>query len=724
MALQYREGSLRACRRAGAVAIAALLVASATQTIGPLETRAEAIRQQAEGVRLEPVAQHGGAVLDAATDGRYAYIGMGPRLLVLDVSDRSEPRLMSASEVVEGVVNRVAVTDGVALAALNRRSRCYDCMDGERVRVFEVRDPRSAVVGGAYDCPAGVRDMAASGGTAFLACGAAGLRALDVTDPHHPVELAAVDGVGNARAVGLSAGYVLVASANGHAHAVDVADPQQPQVVSSVDLGVRTATALDVSGGYGYVVGSGGLSVVDVGDPRRLAEVGHVEERKDLVEIAVFGSLALALEPVIRSSGYSGCIFDVSEPTDPVLTDGGFGTSGGRLASGPGVVLVANDDGGLAVVEASGTSGLGWVAELGVAGSASAVDVAGSYAYVASFSGGLQVLDLGTPQALEPIARLHTAQARSDWYWAPQYDVTIAGRYAYLAQGQNRLSSWSGLQIVDISDPRYPYEAGALRLPMSEGRGEIPGNAWSVAISGTHAFLTDELYGGLNIVDVSEPGAPYLVEHAEIEYERATTDVDIVGDTAYVTLWGNGLAIVDIADPAEPALLRVVKLPGESLAVASDGMRAYVASEPGGLQVVDVADPDEAELTSNNDALETWGVAEADGRVYLLGTPHEDQVNHGMVYIWVLDTSGPGAPVEVARLPIPGLAWVGGRPRIVDDTVWVAAGDAGLLAYRIIPGGDVSPSPTPEPTLGPPPSPTAAPLRRQVTYLPWLGRSW
>ncbi|MGB9722472.1 MAG: hypothetical protein ACPL7G_01035, partial [Chloroflexia bacterium] len=69
--------------------------------------------------------------------------------------------------------------------------------------------------------------------------------------------------------------------------------------------------------------------------------------------------------------------------------------------------------------------------------------------------------------------------------------MAIQGRYAYVAFG--------GLYIIDVSDPRNPYKAG------SSG---IPGHAIGVAVSGAYAYVAAE-DAGLRIVDVSNPRAPH-----------------------------------------------------------------------------------------------------------------------------------------------------------------------------------------------------------------------
>ncbi|MFN3821717.1 MAG: T9SS type A sorting domain-containing protein, partial [bacterium] len=54
--------------------------------------------------------------------------------------------------------------------------------------------------------------------------------------------------------------------------------------------------------------------------------------------------------------------------------------------------------------------------------------------------------------------------------------VAVSGSYAYLADG------FSGVRVVDISDPREPREVGYY---------DSPGFAWDVAVSGDLIYLAD-----------------------------------------------------------------------------------------------------------------------------------------------------------------------------------------------------------------------------------------
>ena len=91
-----RSSSLRSRHIAAALVVCMLLSA-----LRPLPTLAQAPLddQAVGGVELELAWQMGGAITALDVQGDYAYLGIGPRLVVLDVSDPTDPFLVGQTEV-------------------------------------------------------------------------------------------------------------------------------------------------------------------------------------------------------------------------------------------------------------------------------------------------------------------------------------------------------------------------------------------------------------------------------------------------------------------------------------------------------------------------------------------------------------------------------------------------------------------------------------------------
>ena len=73
----------------------------------------------------------------------------------------------------------------------------------------------------------------------------------------------------------------------------------------------------------------------------------------------------------------------------------------------------------------------------------------------------------------------------------------MSGSYAYLASPGNFNGSF---HVIDVSVPSLPVEVAYLLTP---------GDAWGVAVAGSHAFVAAT--GELSVIDVSTPSAPVEV---------------------------------------------------------------------------------------------------------------------------------------------------------------------------------------------------------------------
>src|SRR6185436_5713403 len=67
--------------------------------------------------------------------------------------------------------------------------------------------------------------------------------------------------------------------------------------------------------------------------------------------------------------------------------------------------------------------------------------------------------------------------------------------------------------------------------------------------------------------------------------------VDVSGSYAYVAEGDAGLQVIDVTDPAAPAIVGSVDTPGAPVGVAVQGSYAYVADNAAGFQVIDITNP-------------------------------------------------------------------------------------------------------------------------------------
>ena len=221
-------------------------------------------------VGLELVGQHGGGADAVAIQGRFAYLGQGPKLLVVDVLDPANPQVVGQTTVLAGVVGSVAVSAGYAFVAA----------DGVGLRVIDVSTPTSPHEVAFAPVSDGARDlfeMRLVEGHLYAAAGYGGLRVFDVGDPMSPREVGSINIPGYARGVHVVDGHAYVAAQDGGLHVIDVSEPTAPRELASVEI-PDLAWCVYVVDGYAYVGAEGeGLRVIDISTPAAPREVAFVD---------------------------------------------------------------------------------------------------------------------------------------------------------------------------------------------------------------------------------------------------------------------------------------------------------------------------------------------------------------------------------------------------------------------------------------------------------------
>jgi len=551
-------------------------------------------------ITVELVSQLGGPVIAVAAQDSRAYVGLGFRLGIVDVTDPLAPFLLGRSEPLPALVRDLAT----------RGSHAYVAAGPAGLRVLDVSDPARPAEIGSLATSAWANAVALAGDYAYLAT-ADGLLAVSIFDPAHPVLAGSFDPPFAARDVVVANGLAYVLDdTTGGLRILDISTPAHP-VQAGEWLPEHYATSLDVEGQYAYLVYSGWQIVsVDVSDPAHPHQAGWVNTGKaSLGGIDVVGSYAYVAGP-------EGCLYsvDVSDPTEPQLRGGcpGHYNAGAVTVAGS-YALVTDVNGGLNVTDISDPSAPSCISsyvtlaknvvDVGAAGDnafavgywyglgivdasdpaspsrvgvqplddPAAVAISGSHAYVVSRVQGLmselEIVNISDPAQPSVVGYNFSSTGY-------MHDVAVAGERAYVAHD-------TGLRILDVSNVANP----ALRSTLS-----LVNGCTSVAVAGSYAYLTDSMEGRLYVADVSDPVAPTVAGSCDMP--GSAQHVAIAGTHAYVADGqAGGLVIVDISDPAHPVVQGACDTPGDAVAVAVAGPYAYVADGAMGLRVMDISDP-------------------------------------------------------------------------------------------------------------------------------------
>ena len=198
-------------------------------------------------------------------------------------------------------------------------------------------------------------------------------------------------------------------------------------------------------------------------------------------------------------------------------------------------------------------------------GTALAVQVEGSIAYVAQSTGGMQLYDIANPTNPIPVGSFPTT--------GPALGLHVKGNLAFVACDQG------GLEIVDVSQPAKPSLVGHY---------DTPGQAENVFVIGGIAYVADRFWG-LHLLNVREPEKPIFL--STILYARQVIDVKVVGSLAYVLAQQDGLVILDVSNPTNVIRRGTAYLPTLTRAMEVADNYAYVTAHQSGTWVVDVSNP-------------------------------------------------------------------------------------------------------------------------------------
>lgn len=341
-----------------------------------------------------------------------------------------------------------------------------------------------------------------------------GLAIVDVSDPADPVELGHIRTPTGQVVVAGSHAYVggrtklpgntVPYRYSGWLRVLDVSDPTTPKEIAYLETPVDT-TDLTVDGDYVYVLGKRGpndprrLQVFDASDPANVHEVAHFEIPAYASRLQVTDGYAYVAEHTGPTPGWLK-VFDATRPTDLVMVGHYEGLEWGSIGLG---VFPSSDYAYMVTTNPGG--GGGWLQVVDIADPTSPTTV-----------GVADVLKQGV------VRRVAFEQS---------------GNYVYLAYGRSGLHIVSGLQIVDISDPTNPVEAGHYYTQSS---------ARNVAVSATGEYVyLVESGAELSLLILrftghrSAPGAPPADPIADSVTSTPTPGPTAGGRIAYIGPDGN-----------------------------------------------------------------------------------------------------------------------------------------------------------------------------------------
>lgn len=464
---------------------------------------------------------------------------------------------------------------------------------GATVNTWNVADPAHPVyVGrsGSTPAPGTITGLAAVGGSIYAGWnnpdGSAGVSILSLADPAHPAKVGEFDDYVNSTyrgriALASSGSIVYLADDQNGVFVLDATDPAAPTVVGQAG-GVFVAEGAALFGNHLFVTGSDFIGGRDI----------VAVDVSDPANPSVAGSASLDGFTVLRV----------------VPTDGyAFG--------------VGND---LIVYDTTDPSNMTQIADVPIDVATGAARI-GNTLYLIGDSG-VQVWDITTPSAPQ-LARTVAMPT-----FAPdQVAVTTLGPLV--------LTHTDRAVLIDASDAQHPTMGAQFTVPVGV-------NAQAAAFDATHVYFGEEGYG-IGVADRTTLASIGRFD-ADLPADLASRDIeDISVDTghAYLAVWGYGVIVADLANPAAPVELGRIEFPFAS-AIEAHGDRVYASSTTNGgiFEIIDVSDPSAPTELGSLVTSQTFDLTVRGNYAYLA-----DGADFGDGGLRVVDVSDPTAPAVTGQ---------------------------------------------------------------------------
>ncbi len=493
------------------------------------------------------------AIIGVVVYGSYAYCLSQHGLLIIDVSDPSNPTLISKLYL-QG--NSAVHCHGLDFFPFF----VFAANGSSGLRIIDVFNPSSPTLMGTCDTPGEAADVAVSGSYAYVADRSSGLQIIDFSNPYAPTIVGSYDTPNDAEGVAVSGNYAYVADVSYTDFLViDISDPSSPSLAGSFDIDPGAARDIVIRDDYAFVAARNGLRIIDISNPTSPNLTGSCDTPGWANGLAISGNYAYMAD---HEDGLQ--IIDISDLSSPTLV-GGHDTPhlAWNVAVSGNYAFVADYRSGLQVIDVSTPSSPTQAGSYDTPGDINGIAVSGIYAFVTDWTNGLNVLNIANPAAPALVGNCSTP--------GHSIDLTVSGNHAYIADGP------SGLQIIDISVPSAPNLIGGY---------VTPDYAYDVAISGNHAFVASG-GGGLVTIDITNPASPSpMGSYASLGMVQG---IDVSWNYAYLASDYWGLEIVDISDPYNPTFVAGIEF-DIAMDVAVSGDYAYLANDFG-LRIVNIANP-------------------------------------------------------------------------------------------------------------------------------------
>ena len=496
-----------------------------------------------------------GICMTVAMEGNYVFFNSGMTLIILDVSDPTQPIEISAIKL-PGEITGIA----------HQGNHLFVSAGDSGLQIVNLDDIDEPYIEGNNNAIGYATDIAISENFAYIATFNTGLRIFDVSNPASPIQTGYYNTFGNDMKIVLKDDFAYLGTASNGLRIIDISNPLIPFEAGYYNCDVQSMSLED---NYLYLALDQYIVVLNLVNPIQLTQAASYFNPTFWGNSGIVAKNKIAY---VTTGGVGLHIVNFQNFTYPFHA-GSFDT-GGRPTS---VVIDGNfayvtfREEGLRILYVAYPQGISEAGFFKTPGMIISIAVDGNYAYLADSFWGLRIIDISNPEVPNEVG---------SWYCSSKCrNIKVSGNYAYL-------TTINRLYILNITDPQTPYLEGYFyyNAPYNQSLRKF-------TISGEYAYVLTA-NSELLIINISDPTAPYQAGLYNPGNSPLLEEVNLSGNYAFIAAWTNGLYIIDISVPSAPFLVGHYH-PSQSsfVDVAVSGNKAYLAEPNDGLFILDVSNP-------------------------------------------------------------------------------------------------------------------------------------
>ncbi len=526
------------------------------------------------------VLYHNGYVWIA--DGEQVYSG---NVKIMDVSDPENPF----------VAAHISYTDGSAFRLDAEGDLLFVSVKGHGVKIYNVSAPLFPLFVGEYTATETINDMDVLGDLLCVLGTQTGLSILNIINLSNIQTLSQTAISGSRYSLAVTSDSLLsVASGATGLQIFTIADPVAPRLLDTVTLDQKTFHDVVCNDTHAYAVyrrtmiNSGGFAVIDISNPPNFTV---------LAQPITFGvdpfpdnGLYLAGDTLFFAATQGGFgVWNISEPENPSRYGGWGGAAlpgivarwSTRCTFGGGFAynispdrLLTDTKNEACVFDLSDLTDPHPIGFYDVTDWVKDAVGSGDYAYVASGSDGLLVVDISDLE--NPVI---VGGEEQHFINLSGSSVLYENGYAYVSGG------WVALKIFDVINPENPTVVSTVNEGWASYR-DMDKQDSLIAVVGTG--ISPSPPGWLSIINVTDVASPQWMGY--INLDVGVHGIDLVDTLAFIG-YADGLGVLDISIPNNPVLISSYDTgEGGQDVVVRDNI-AFVADQSNGLVILDVSDP-------------------------------------------------------------------------------------------------------------------------------------